>query len=655
MDQPNQQHLINFAFLIFILLLFSASFSRDIFDDPVFSNERGFYENPFVLRISVGIPDAKIKYTFDGTDPRTSATAFSQFAPALISIDPMDITHRDRAPGVVIRACAVKDNIIITKVATHTFLFLNKIRELSPDNQRPGNEWPLPSGGDHEQQSMDYGLDLNVLFDPRYCDDFDAALTSLPSLSMVLPLTNLFDPDSGIYVNALRHGRAWEKFTSLELLNPDGTPGFQVNAGVRIRGAWGRRGINPKHAFRLFFREEYGDDKLRYPLFGDEGVSEYDKVDLRCSQNYSWAFFGDDRNTLLREVFSRDTQRDMGQPYTRSRFYHLYINGTYFGVYQTQERSEAAFGADYFGGSRDDYDVIKTEIGDDLDVYEIEATDGNLDAYRRLWQQTTRGFLTDESYYAVQGLNPDGSRNPDFEKLVDLDNLIDYMLCSFYVGDTDGPVASNGAGPNNFYAVYNRKNPDGFKYFRHDAEHTLFNPVANVTRPQNIGQHFEHFNPKWLHQKLALHPEYRLRFADRVYKHCFNRGALTPNVARDRILARKKQIDLAIIAESARWGDAKLEPPRTKDDHWLPEVEKILDEFIPPRTEILLEQLEELNLYPEFNPPTFSVTSGIVSKGTIVRLYADAGETYFTTDGNDPHPAVSQEDLKTTMANPSRV
>jgi hypothetical protein len=112
--------------------------------------------------------------------------------------------------------------------------------------------------------------------------------------------------------------------------------------------------------YHLFFREEYGAAKLRYPLFEDEGVSEFDKVDLRCAQNYSWANWSGEHNTLVRDVFSRDTQRDMNQPYTCSRYYHLYVNGMYWGIYQTQERAEASYASDYFEGTREDFDVIKT-------------------------------------------------------------------------------------------------------------------------------------------------------------------------------------------------------------------------------------------------------------------------------------------------------
>ena len=72
----------------------------------------------------------------------------------------------------------------------------------------------------------------------------------------------------------------------------------------------------------------------------------------------------------------------MGHPYTRSRFYHLYINGQYWGLFQSEERPEAAYAASYFGGDRDDYDVVKSTGSNG--GYQNEATDGDLQAYQRL-------------------------------------------------------------------------------------------------------------------------------------------------------------------------------------------------------------------------------------------------------------------------------
>ena len=182
-------------------------------------------------------------------------------------------------------------------------------------------------------------MDPDVSEDPLYSPQLNGSLLGIPSVSIVTDNRNLFDPASGIYVNAKGHGLGWERECSVELIYPDGREGFSINAGLRIRGGYSRADAFPKHAFRLFFREKYGYDKLRYPLFGEEGVGVFDKIDLRAEQNYSWSN-GQSNNSMVREVFSRDTQRDMGQPYTRSRYYHLYLNGMYWGLFQSQERSE---------------------------------------------------------------------------------------------------------------------------------------------------------------------------------------------------------------------------------------------------------------------------------------------------------------------------
>ncbi len=70
---------------------------------------------------------------------------------------------------------------------------------------------------------------------------------------------------------------------------------------------------NPKHAFRLFFRDEYGDGQLDFPLFGDNGTKSFDGIDLRTFQNYSWSFGGDGRGVFVRDQFSRDVQLAMGE------------------------------------------------------------------------------------------------------------------------------------------------------------------------------------------------------------------------------------------------------------------------------------------------------------------------------------------------------
>ena len=290
--------------------------------DVEFSQKRGFYDTPFSVTLANETEDAVIYYTLDGTEPYEpigqgrSGTVYSgtvYTAPVLIS------------KTSCLRAIAIKMGWKPSDIKTHTYIFLNDVIIQSRNGQPPGPKWPTSSVNG---QVINYGMDPEVVDSGQNNrSNIKNALLAIPTISFVTDLDNLFDSSKGIYVNASREGRAWERPTSVELLNPDGSKGFQIDAGLRIRGGFSRSANNPKHAFRLFFRAEYGEAKLRFPLYGEEGVDEFDCVDLRTSQNYSWSFQGSSRNTMVREVFSRVLQGEMGQPYTRSRYYHLYING----------------------------------------------------------------------------------------------------------------------------------------------------------------------------------------------------------------------------------------------------------------------------------------------------------------------------------------
>jgi hypothetical protein len=620
---------------------------------PNFSVQHGFYQTAFNVIVSSSIPNAKIKYTFDGSEPQTSSSALWQTSPAAILVDPESTSGQKlKVPGVILRACTLAPDSSMSLTNTRTYLFVDKVKSLSPSGVLPGPGWLASSSS----QMMDYGVASDVVNSTQYKNLIDSALMAIPTISMVTELKNLFDTVSGIYNHALQDGDAWERPASIELLNPDGTDGFQINAGIRIRGGWSRHGDCPKHAFRLFFRSEYGQSKLKYPLFGTEGVKEFDKVDLRTGQNYSWSYPGHlgQYNTMISEVFSRDLQREMGHPYTRSRFYHLYIDGVYWGLFQTQERSEARYAASYFGGSLDDYDVIKID-----DNYSIEATDGNTDAYREVWDYCVSGFQTNTNYFKLQGLNPDGTHNPSYKVLVDVDNLIDYMLVIFYAGNFDSPTSAFGSNqsPNNIYCIYNRNGTDGFKFFAHDAEHTLRTTAGEgpgiglyenrVNISMNVSD-FSKFHPQWLHYKLASNAEYRMRFADHVYKQFFNKGCLTPAQVKPLFLSRAKEIDMAIIGESARWGDTYAFPSRTKVDDWLPAINDIVNNYFPVRTNIVLNQLKDkaINLYPNIDPPIFQhngtqiqdaqLRIGSGYKLKLLNPNNPKGVIYYTNDYQDP-------------------
>lgn len=615
-----------------------------------FSVSRGFYQGSVSVALQTATEGATILYTLDGRHPLEHAIPADDDVntpltrPGIVYASPLDINTT-----TCLRAVAIKPDWQDSPVITHTYIFLDDVAKQSPDGVAPGAGWPQ---GSVNNQVFDYGMDPDVVNDPRYTDLIEDSLKAIPTVSLVTDLAHLFDEDTGIYVHPQSEGRRWERPVSVELIHPDDTVGFHINAGLRIRGgSTGRRSDNPKHAFRLLFRPEYGAGALRYPLFGDEGVDTFSALDLRTSQNYSWSLQGHARNTMVREVFSRDVQGEMGQPYTRSRYYHLYLNGQYWGLYQSQERAEASFAASYLGGDENDYDAIKTEGRN------LTATDGNKDAYRQLYDLAQQGFSDPAAYWQAQGRHPDGSDNPEFPTLLDVNNLMDYMIIEYLTGDRDGPGSRYGNVPNNTFGLYNRVNPDGFKWFQHESEHSLGTGEYNLVQPfTNAGNLWIYFNPHWLHERLANTNEtYRDHFTDRVHRHFFNEGPLTPSANQARIQARADQIDLAIVAESARWGDAKKAQPYTRED-WRAEIDNIINTYLPERTNVVINQFRSVSWYPDLDAPVFHI-DGQPQHGGSVAMDAQLeilnpgseGTVYYSLDGVDPRDAELPEQQLDTL------
>jgi len=285
--------------------------------DTSFTVDRGFFTNTFNVEISCNTDGAAIYYTTDGTTPATdNGTLYA----SAITIN----------KTTVLRAAAFITGYQPSDVDTQTYIFLEDI--IAQGTSVASLEPEFPSSSVNEQK-FDYGMDTNITQSATYSNLIEDSLKAIPSISIVTDPDNLFSASTGIYVNPEEEGEAWERETSIELINPDGTDGFQINGGIRIRGASSTKTTNPKHSFRFFFRSEYGTSRLNYALFGEDGVDSFKRMDLRTGQNFSWASQTPEYATWLYDIFTRDSHRDMNQPYTAGEYYHLYINGMYWGLY----------------------------------------------------------------------------------------------------------------------------------------------------------------------------------------------------------------------------------------------------------------------------------------------------------------------------------
>ena len=181
--------------LLVLLLLFDQKLVPQI----SFSVNSGYYTAPFNTTLTSQIPSSQIVYTLDGSFPLTSSNRIVANSPALVHIDPESTSGRDVTPAFVIRACLIRSGQPVSKPVSRTYIFPSKVR-----NQHwPGGEWP---NGSVNGQFIDLEMDLKVVDDPEYTDLLDDALLYIPAVSIITDLKNLFDPDSGIYVNAYDRG-----------------------------------------------------------------------------------------------------------------------------------------------------------------------------------------------------------------------------------------------------------------------------------------------------------------------------------------------------------------------------------------------------------------------------------------------------------------
>lgn len=518
---------------------------------PRLDRAGGYLAGPITVEVTASTEGSELFFTTDGS------------VPSVVNGTPTDGTILVDS-STTLRVVAVATGYADSAPATATYLVSDEV--VAQHGTPPG--WPV---GPVNGQYLAYG------FDPAeaavHGAEIVAGLAALPTLSIVTDQANLTDPSTGIYVNPGGRGHAWDRPASAELFDA-GEAGFQADAQVSIKGGYSRRGVNPKHNLRLEF-----DTPLDYPVFAAHGATTFTTLDLRTEQNISWQY-GDSKNTMLREEWTRNTQAATGDPALRSRSVNLFLNGQYWGVYQLEDRLDSDGAAYTYGGAPNDYDIIKN--ADDLG-YDI--VDGDDDEWRQLWSLTADQVVSDDEYSRIA-------------ELVDVDNLADFQLINAYAANKDA-APSTAAGyvvANNWIAM--RSPTRKFQFVINDAEFTLgaddHDVAADLTfwfpvLDANPFYSEHYFNPGWLHQALLSNAQYRAVVADRAA--VLIGGVLDPTAAAGRWAALKATIASVVWAEAARWGWTRPGVgPFTAAD-WTTETRWVETNWFPQRTAIFAEQV----------------------------------------------------------------
>jgi hypothetical protein len=606
--------------------------------DVHFSVKHGFFNQPFNLLLTTTTPGAQIIYTTNGGVPSISGG----FTNGLIYEGPIAITN-----STVVRAAAFEPDLLPSLIESRSYFFVGDIVQQpnAPDGYPTGNVW-TPTPGIVQNGSMSYyQMDPMIVNDPQYSNAVRSGLTSIPTMSITLPIADLFDPDLGIYTHPQSRGLGWERQCSMELIFPDGSPGTTLDCGLQIQGGTQRDPAkNAKHSFRVNFKGDYGASKLNFSFFSDSAIESFNTLVLDGGINFWWHYVGSSspadqrfRAQCVRDQYASDLMLALGQPSFHGVFYHVYLNGLYWGLHYVHERPDEDFAASYFGGNSADYDVLRnTTVG-----LEVVAGDGQ--AWNDALALSNSGLTNNVQYEQLQ-------------QLVDVDNLIDYMIVNHWVGNDDWPQ-------HNWYVIRKRAPGEGFKFIIWDAEHILKDPNINRTTVNVAG------SPAQIYNALRNNTEFRIRYADHLQKAFFNGGVFytDPNPAnalwdpahpeRNRpafyYMRRINEITNAIVDEAARWGGyygatSGTGTNYTRNFQWLGELNSLLGftntglgntaSYFPIRSATNLAQYTSIGLFPGVSAPVFNQVGGNVPLGFVLTMtnFNSAGKIYYTTNGTDP-------------------
>lgn len=599
--------------------------------DTKFSFSRGFYDIPFQLSITSNTEGAQIRYTLDGSLPTTTI--------GTLYTGPISISTTNNVRAI---ASLPNSGWLPTNVDTHSYIFVDDVAQQPANPTGWASDWGFDSQVGQNVVS-DYEMDPRVVNDTLNLRDADhsirAALLDIPSVSVTMKqldiATSQADRNAGFSQSLYGTPRErFERVCSVEYILPDGSKGFQEDCKIETHGNSSRTPFRmQKHSLRLTFSSEVGAGKLDYDLFPDSPVDKFNKLVLRACFTDSWALntwssarYRPNDAQYLRDVWMKDSMKEMGHESGHGNFVHLYLNGLYFGLHNLTERIEDDWYSEHLGGEKADWLINK----------DLEAPPAR---WNTMLSLATQAQTSTAAYESVK----------DY---LDVENYADYMLLHFFADAEDWPH-------HNGYAAANINSGDGkFRFQVWDQEIALDSFRWNrYDDSRGGGTPF---------QRLRQSDEFKILFADRVYQQMFDGGALTIASASKRYLDRANEIDKAIVAESARWGDVQASTPYgntpqsqsgvdqdhypplinnpiyfTREQHWVVERDHIIGHHLSvlhdqSDSRSFINDLRGEDLYPSIDPPNYSQLGGVVPQDFSLSLTSTEGGVYYTTDGSDP-------------------
>jgi hypothetical protein len=460
----------------------TTSYTGLVDNVPEFSLLGGIFLSPQQVELSTPF-GGTIRYTTDGSDPEATSPSYS---------GPLNLNAT-----TILRARVFKSGLIPGNIITNSYF-------------------------------------INEGFAER----------GLPVFSIATNPENFWDPQTGIYVQNFKPD--WEVPINIELFENDGSDraAFNELAGTKINGLYSWQ--LPQKMLGIYFRKQYGNTRLDYPVIFDRNRSVYKTFALRASGN-DWS------NTMFRDAMLHNATRyNMNIDIMGYRPSILFVNGQYMGIHNIREKIEEDYIVEHYGLDEGTFDMVENED---------YAEAGNLNAYNSFKTLYSKDLSVQANYNAVTSL-------------MDIENYADYIATEIYSGNYS---------INHNVMAWKSKNAGKWKWILMDLDRAFFTPTDHLIN-------FYINQSVWPLSHLMQNQEFETYFGRRLADHLFT----TFNPARIKKLIddNRQLIEKEMPYHIARWlgttssyGDAI-----PSMDYWYEQVGYLKD-FADARPGIIMADL----------------------------------------------------------------
>lgn len=475
----------------------------------VSSHESGFYKEPFYLNLQTPNNEHVIRYTLDGTTPTSDSPIF--WEPLLIGqlqkIDEgffsIPTTPLDRPVGYIWKAPTVP-------ISKASIINYQSFQDDEPIGQ----------------------VQARIFF----VDEQVADLYTFPVVSIISDSVNLFGGEKGILVpgktfeekgwvnndprgNYSLRGPETERPFHFHYFEPNGELAVEIEGGIRIHGSYTRR--FPQKSFKTYFRSEYGQNKIEYPMFESSPIEEFKRLHFKSS---------DFLRTVFRDYFLQNLVENTAIDRQESKFVNLFINGEYWGIYTMQERQDKF------------YFEYKFDIEEESII--VDACGENDDDQVEPLYEELIEFVEETNWKSCGSFEALAER-------IEVDNFIDYMITQIFIANLDWP--------GNNYKMWRSKTPGSkWRWLLYDLDNTYgaglaqpeYNSILHATSPNSA--HWS--NPEcstMIFRTVLKNQQFRRRFLDR-FSEMLNTTFSTTNLL-DRIESTRLELLPEIQAHIDRW------------------------------------------------------------------------------------------------------